>query len=64
MNKEVITIDVDALKEDMKSDCLGAFLGGGFGGALIESFDIDVETTEKLLEEAKSRGIDLRKYQV
>lgn len=59
-----ITIDLDALREDMKQDCYGAFFGAGFGGALIESFDIDDASPEELVEMAQDKGIDLRKYQV
>lgn len=39
-------------------------LGGGFGAALIESFDIDRATPEQLVEMAQSQGINLRNYQV
>ena len=31
-----MVIDVDKLREDMRSECLGAAFGGGFGGALVE----------------------------
>lgn len=64
MYQETITIDVDRLRDDMRNESLGAFFGGGFGGALFESFDVDRATPEKLVEMAQSRGIDLRKYQV
>ena len=64
MYQETITIDVDRLRDDMRDECLGAYFGGGFGAALIESFDIDRATPEKLVEMAQNQGIDLRKYQV
>ena len=64
MYQEIITIDVDRLRDDMRDECLGAYFGGGFGAALIESFDIDRATPEKLVEMAQNQGIDLRKYQV
>lgn len=64
MYDETIIIDVDALREDMKNECLGAFFGGGFGGALIESFDIDKASPEELVELAQRQGIDLHRYQV
>ena len=41
MYKETITIDIDRLRDDMRDECLGAYFGGGFGAALIESFDVD-----------------------
>lgn len=64
MYQETITIDVDRLRDDMRDECLGAYFGGGFGEALIESFDVDRATPEKLVEMAQNQGIDLRKYQV
>ena len=64
MYQETITIDVDRLRNDMREECLGAYFGGGFGAALIESFDVDRATPEKLVEMAQNQGIDLRKYQV
>ena len=64
MYQETITIDVDRLRDDMRDECLGAYFGGGFGAALIESFDVDRATPEKLVEMAQNQGIDLRSYQV
>ena len=64
MYQETITIDVDRLRDDMRDECLGAYFGGGFGVALIESFDVDRATPEKLVEMAQNQGIDLLKYQV
>ena len=64
MYQETITIDVDRLRDDMRDECLGAYFGGGFGAALIESFDVDRATPEKLVEMAQNQGIDLRRYQV
>ena len=64
MYQETITIDVDRLRDDMRDECLGAYFGGGFGAALIESFDVDRATPEKLVEMAQNQEIDLRKYQV
>ena len=64
MYQETITIDADRLRDDMRDECLGAYFGGGFGAALIESFDVDRATPEKLVEMAQNQGIDLRRYQV
>lgn len=57
-------IDVDELREDMKQDCYGAFFGGGFGTALIESSDIESASPEELVEIAQRKGIDLSKYEI
>lgn len=59
-----MTIDIDALREDMKNECYGAFFGGGFGGALIESFDIEDASSEELVQMAQRQGINLNKYRV
>lgn len=59
-----MTIDIDALREDMKNECYGAFFGGGFGGALIESFDIEDASPEELVQMAQRQGINLNKYRI
>jgi hypothetical protein len=64
MYKEKITVDVERLRKDMKNECMGAFYGGRFGGAMMESFDVDRASSERLVEIAKSRGVDLRKYEI
>ena len=64
MYQEAITIDIDRLRDDMRDECLGAYFGGGFGAALIESFDVDRATLEKLVEMAQNQGIDLRRYKI
>lgn len=57
-------IDIDKLREDLKQECYGAYFGGGFGGALMESFNIESASPQKLIEIAEKKGIDLRKYAV
>ena len=57
-------IDIDKLREDLKQECYGAYFGGGFGGALMESFNIESASPQKLIEIAERKGIDLRKYAV
>ena len=64
MSNIILTIDIDSLREDLRDDDLGAFYGGGFGGALMESFDIDRATPEELMQIAQDRGIDLWRYVV
>ena len=63
MNKTVI-IDIDRLREDLRSEDLGAYFGGGFGGALMEAFDVDRATPEELVQIAQDKRIDLRRYVV
>lgn len=64
MFNETITIDVDELRKDMREDSMGAFFGGGFGGALMEVGDIDRASDKELVEMAQRKGINLRDYQV
>lgn len=61
---EDIMIDIEQLSEDLKQEALGAFFGGGFGGALIEASDIDRASDQELVDMAERWGIDLSKYQV
>lgn len=56
-------IDIDSLRDDMRDECLGAYYGGGFGGALMESFDVDDASPQSLIEMAQQQGIDLSRYQ-
>ena len=57
-------IDIESLREDLKQQCYGAFFAGGFGGAMMESFEIDDATPDKLVKIAQNKGIDLRRYEV
>jgi len=61
--KENMTIDIEELREALKQECYGAFFAGGFGGALMESFDIDRASPEELVSIALRNGIDLSDYE-
>ncbi len=37
--------------------------GGGFDGALVESFDLERASPEELIELALEKGLDLSRYQ-
>lgn len=52
-------IDVDALRKDMQEESLGAFFAGGFGGALVESFEVENASDEELVRMALNNGVDL-----
>lgn len=64
MSETVVTIDIERLREDLRSEDLGACFGGGFGGALIEAFDIDNATSEELVKIAQDKGVDLQNYTI
>ena len=55
-------VDVERLREDMKQDSLGAFFGGGFGGALVEEGDIERAKPDELVKMAEDKGINLDQY--
>ena len=57
-------IDVDELRQDLLNENMGAFFGGGFGGALVEGFDIHRASDEEVVEIALRKGIDLSRYEV
>lgn len=58
-----MTIDIEDLRKDLEQECYGAFFAGGFGGALMESFDIERASPEELIKIAEEKGIDLEKYE-
>lgn len=55
-------IDIERLREDLKEDDYGAFFAGGFGGAMMESFEIEKASLEELIRIARNKGIDLDQY--
>ena len=59
---ETITIDIEELRRDLINDSRGAFYGGGFGGAMYESFEIERATPEELIRIAQRKGINLLQY--
>ena len=59
-----MTIDIEKLREDLKQECYGAFFLGGFGGAMMESFNLERASLEELVEIAEKKGVDLKKYEV
>ena len=64
MEEKTMKIDIEKLREDMKRECYGAYFGGGFGGALMESFDVEKASPEKLMRMAEEKGIDLSRFEV
>lgn len=55
-------IDYDRLRNDLENESLGAFFGGGFGGALIQSFDVQNASDDELIEMAERANFNLNKY--
>lgn len=57
-------IDLDALREDLKRECYGAFFGAGIGEALMESYDVDCASPYELMEMAHRWGVNLEEYKI
>ena len=55
-------IDIEKLRDDLKMNCYGAFYEGGFGGALIQAFDLEQASPQTLIEIAEDYGVDLKQY--
>lgn len=58
-----MSINFDKLSRDLEDDSYAAYFGGGYGGALMDAFDVKQASDEELLEMARSRGFDLGKYE-
>ena len=56
------TIDIERLKDDLQSDLIGSAFVGGYGGAFLLSDDLDNLSPEEIVQEAVSRGMNLRSY--
>lgn len=57
-------IDIERLRKDLKKECYGAYFGGGFGGAMMKSFDVEKASPQELVEMTKREGLDLRNYEI
>ena len=55
-------IDIEQLREDMEEECYGAYLGGGFGGAIAEEAEIKEASDEEIIKIAQRRGVNLGGY--
>ena len=56
-------INIEELKQDLKEDDYGAFFIGGFGGAFVETINIDKASPDQVIKVAIERGFDLKKYE-
>jgi hypothetical protein len=60
--EENVKIDIEKLRDDLREEALGTYFAAGYGGALIESFDINKASPEELIDIAYRYGIDLNEY--
>lgn len=58
-----MTINFDKLSKDLENDSYGAYFGGGYGGALMDAFDVKHASNDDLLKMAKRKGFDVGKYE-
>jgi len=56
--------DFDSLREDLISECSGAFFVGHFGGAAMEASEIRNASDEELLKLAERNGIHIERYRI
>ena len=56
-------IDYEALREDLKQELYGAAFGGGSGGTLMETGEVDNTSPEELLQMARNNGTDPEDYE-
>jgi hypothetical protein len=52
-------IDIEELRQHLENQDLSAYFGGGFGGALVETYDIKRMSVEELIQTAESRGLNI-----
>jgi hypothetical protein len=64
MHYDVSDIDIERLRKDLQEECFGAFLSGGFGGAMIGEHEIEKASPEKLVKLCKQMGVDLDMYEI
>ncbi len=57
-------IDIEKLRDDLKMNCYGAFYEGGYGGALIQAFDLERASPQTLIRIAQDYGLDLEQYRI
>lgn len=61
-NDEMKNVNVDKLRKDMQEECYGAYFVGGYGGALMNSFDVERANPDRLVEMAQRQGINRNNY--
>lgn len=62
LTMENANIDIERLKNDLQRDIISSAMIGDFGGALLLSDDIDKMSAGEIVQEAMSRGMNLRDY--
>ncbi|WP_022761925.1 hypothetical protein [Butyrivibrio sp. AD3002] len=57
-------IDIERLRKDIEGEAISAFYAGGYGAALVESFDIKHASANELIDAAKKMGISIERYRI
>ena len=56
-------IDYDALREELRDECLAAYYGGGIGPAIMDALSVEDMSPEELVRAARLWGIDIRRFE-
>ena len=56
-------IDYDALREELRDECLAAYYGGGIGQAIMDALSVEDMSPEELVRAARLWGIDIRRFE-
>lgn len=59
-----MTIDIEELRESLIDESFASYVGGNFGGALMEADDIENATADELVEMAIDYDIDLSRFAI
>ena len=57
-------IDYDALREDLRDECLAAYYGGGIGPAIMDALSVEDMSPEELVRAARLWGIDVDRFTI
>ena len=57
-------IDYDALREELRDECLAAYYGGGIGPAMMDALSVDDMSPEELVRMARMWGINIDRFKI
>ena len=57
-------IDYDALREELRDECLAAYYGGGIGPAMMDALGVDDMSPEELVRAARMWGINIDRFKI
>ena len=57
-------IDYDALREELRDECLAAYYGGGIGPAMMDALSVDDMSPEELVRAPRMWGINIDRFKI